>query len=238
MDEKKYKLRCKLILSIVSTTLSVCLMEVTLRITNFNFNIPKYFQFSPDFQIDPLLAEGLLLKDSILFWRLTPNRSRGINSKGMRDKEFSINKPKNTFRVICLGDSVTFGYPEDLNKPEDTYPKRLEVLLNERIGMFNFEVINAGIIGYTSYQGLKYLQTDIIKYHPNLVTIHFGPDDAAKVLYFSDKEQKMQPLWFINLQNFLNKTKVFQFMSKLVFLIKYKFLNFLVLINTESQCKF
>lgn len=169
---------------------------------NFNFNLPKYFKFNKNLQVDTQIANGNFLKDPIRLWRLAFNKNMGVNSKGFRDREFSVNKPKNTFRIICLGDSVTFGWP---NKSEEAYAKRLEALLNEKIKTYRFEVINAGVLGYASYQGLKYLETEIIKYHPDLVTVHFGPNDAAPALYFSDKEQKSQPLWLINLQNFLVK---------------------------------
>lgn len=140
------KLRDKIILSLLSVILFYSLVEISLRITNVNFNIPKYFQFSPNLLIDPQLAKGTMLKDPVLFWRLAPDKTRKINSKGMRDNEFSIEKPKEVFRIICLGDSVTFGWP---NKSEKAYAYRLEALLNERIKNCNFEVINAGVPGYS-----------------------------------------------------------------------------------------
>jgi len=218
--------KLKIILSIAITMSFFFLIEITLRITRLNFDLPQYLKFADHFQIDPQLAEGTLLKDPILFWKLAPDKERGINSNGFRDREFSITKSTNTFRIICLGDSVTFGCPEKLNKPEDTYPKRLEKLLNKRIQINRFEVINAGVFGYTSYQGRRYLERDIIKYQPDLVTVHFGPDDAASALYFSDKEQKMQPQWLLNLQNILIKSKFYQLMNKVIFYCKWKFFNF------------
>src|SRR5688572_21179795 len=32
------------------------------------------------------------------------------NSWGMRDKEYTLTKPRNTYRVAIIGDSVAFGY--------------------------------------------------------------------------------------------------------------------------------
>ena len=53
------------------------------------------------------------------------NGTYQINSKGLRDYEYSYRKSGNAFRVICLGDSITFGQGVTL---EDTYIKQLEEL--------------------------------------------------------------------------------------------------------------
>lgn len=50
------------------------------------------------------------------------------NSNGFRDREFDIRKGKGTYRIICLGDSVTFGAPEDKVRIEQVYTERLGVL--------------------------------------------------------------------------------------------------------------
>ena len=52
-----------------------------------------------------------------------------INSNGIRDREFEIHKPSNTFRIIGLGDSITMAAGLDL---EESYLKKLEFLLNKR----------------------------------------------------------------------------------------------------------
>jgi len=62
-----------------------------------------------------------------------------INSDGFRGREYSVDKPSNTFRVIVLGDSFTFGQGFNL---EDTFCYRLEKLLNENHPEKNFEVLN------------------------------------------------------------------------------------------------
>src|SRR5580765_4844670 len=36
-----------------------------------------------------------------------------LNSQGFRNPEFSTNKPANTLRIVCLGDSWTFGHNAD-----------------------------------------------------------------------------------------------------------------------------
>lgn len=66
-----------------------------------------------------------------------------INSLGFRDREYSVQKPPGVFRILCLGDSTTFGHWLPVEK---TYSKVLEELLNRiwKSSGMRFEVINAG----------------------------------------------------------------------------------------------
>jgi lysophospholipase L1-like esterase len=62
--------------------------------------------------------------------------------------------------VVCLGDSITHrGYPEELAK------------------MLPIRVINAGVNGNTSRQGLARLQKDVLSHKPDAVVLFFGTND-------------------------------------------------------------
>jgi lysophospholipase L1-like esterase len=52
-----------------------------------------------------------------------------------------------------------------------------------------FEVINAGVIGYTSHQGLRLLKSKVLHWPPNLVTVYFGWNDHWLALGLEDKQQ-------------------------------------------------
>lgn len=106
---------------------------------------------------------------------------------------YSVKKPKNTYRIITLGDSFTYGL---YNNTEDNWPEQLEDLLNNKIkciGINKFEVINLGMQGYdVQYEAYRFQQRGT-KYNPDLA------------------------LWFIKLNNFyqineilLPKMKQFQ----------------------------
>ncbi|MCX8064863.1 MAG: hypothetical protein N3G21_06785, partial [Candidatus Hydrogenedentes bacterium] len=89
-----------------------------------------------------------------LMYELRPNAEVShiikINSHGFRDYEFTKEKPPNTFRIIVVGDSVTFGWRQRL---EDTYPKILEKKLNEVFSSrIKIEVLNFGVGGYNAEQ--------------------------------------------------------------------------------------
>ncbi len=72
--------------------------------------------------------------------------------------------------IICLGDSLTYGYGVD--KGAD-YPSLLA-------RMINIPVINAGVDGDTSIEGLKRLNSDVLEKNPLLVIIEFGGNDFLK----------------------------------------------------------
>jgi len=72
--------------------------------------------------------------------------------------------------VVCLGDSCTFGVAVD---DAETFPARLQALLPGR------RCLNAGVPGYSSFQGRLYLQERIGRWKPEAVTIAFGFNDAA-----------------------------------------------------------
>ena len=137
---------------------------------------------------------GWFSKDPILYWRFNAGSFRmggkgegqltpfKINSNGLRGPEIPTEKPANTFRIVCLGDSTTFGW---IVKYELTYEQLLQSLLNAKSKRLNFEVINAGVPGYTACQGYNLLDKYFKRWKPDMVTIYFGSNDCydAKTFY-------------------------------------------------------
>jgi len=91
-----------------------------------------------------------------------------INPQGWRDRPFG---PKSGTRIAAVGDSATFGW--DVNA-EDSYPKVLERLLREQ-GR-DVEVLNLGIPGYSSHQGVL-MMPDIWKINPDILIVAWGRND-------------------------------------------------------------
>jgi len=91
-----------------------------------------------------------------------------INSLGLRNSE--IGSKADTFRILVLGDSFTFGYGVE---NEETYPSQLQKILNERIDR-KVEVINAGYAsGYAPDAYYAYLKKEGFALQPDLVLIGF-----------------------------------------------------------------
>jgi len=103
-----------------------------------------------------------------------------INSFGFRGPEVSPWKPRGSVRIVCLGDSRTFGLWMDAGgfRYDNDYPAALARMLHED-GEHDAEVINAGVIGYTSAQGLAQLQTQVVPLHPDIITVAFGFNDHS-----------------------------------------------------------
>lgn len=115
-----------------------------------------------------------------------------INSKGLRSPEIPYAKAEGVYRVLALGDSWTFGFR--MNEP-DAYPRQLERELSERAAARGdsrrFEVINAGVIGYSTDQEAAYLRIEGWKYQPDLVLVNYYPvnDTHNKLAMYRKREQ-------------------------------------------------
>jgi len=88
------------------------------------------------------------------------------NSQGLRDKEYSLEKPPNTFRVAVLGDSSSMPAGVDI---EDAYHTVLEDRLNAESSGTSYEFINFAVSGYDPEQYLATLKRKALNYDPDLV---------------------------------------------------------------------
>ncbi|MBE8233639.1 MAG: SGNH/GDSL hydrolase family protein [Endozoicomonadaceae bacterium] len=118
--------------------------------------------------------------DPDLFWTLKPYAvMRGVmdtNSQGLRGPEIAP-KTNDKFRILSLGESSTYGTKV---KFEETYSKILEKTLGAMQGK-PVEVINAGVPGYSMFQGLTFLHLHGLDLNPDMVLIYFGFNDFLKV---------------------------------------------------------
>jgi lysophospholipase L1-like esterase len=110
------------------------------------------------------------------------NRGFVINALGFRGPETSVRKPSGSLRIVCLGDSRTFGLWGDLGgmRYDNDYPAVLGQSLRGQTGGERVEVVNAGVLGYTSAHGLAQLQTQVLQLQPDIVTVAFGFNDHSR----------------------------------------------------------
>ncbi|MFH1220892.1 MAG: GDSL-type esterase/lipase family protein [Candidatus Eisenbacteria bacterium] len=92
-----------------------------------------------------------------------------INSKGLRDMEYPYAKPPGTRRILCLGDSYTFGFGVEA---DETFAKVLERLLNAEDGESDhWEVINAGVVHTGTANHLAFFNVEGYRYEPDFVLL-------------------------------------------------------------------
>jgi len=125
---------------------------------------------------------GFFLSDAVLGQRLAANYDgwfagvpAHINSLGFRDtREYALQKSPGTFRILVLGDSVTFGHGAVY---ETSYPYLLEQRLREWRPDVKWEVWNLGGPGYNTADELAYLNEVGERYQPDLVIVGFFLND-------------------------------------------------------------
>ena len=93
-----------------------------------------------------------------------------VNSQGLMDQEYTLEKPPGVYRILVLGDSFT----EGLRVPMDaTFHSVLEQMLLD--AGKHVEVINAGVAGWGTDQALLFYQEVGRLYQPDLVLLAFFP---------------------------------------------------------------
>ena len=92
------------------------------------------------------------------------------NSRGMRaDEEFAYEKSPGTKRIVVLGDSFGFGYGVNL---EETSLSLLEKHL-ESDDATEIEIINLSVSGFSTAEELIALETEGVRYQPDLVLVYW-----------------------------------------------------------------
>jgi lysophospholipase L1-like esterase len=211
------KLASHILISLFSIAIFLALSEAILGLAGISpKNENLYFLLNPE-----LSYPRFFQRDHYLFWKFRPNQiiksdffvegEYRICSSGLRNQEFSREKPDGVFRIICLGNSNTFGWKQ---AEKDAYPQRLQELCGRNPSGLKIEVINAGITGYSSYQGKLFLKNYILKLKPDLVLVNYGWNDLLPAKFgIEDKDQKMPPQWILDIQNILSRTTLYQILK-------------------------
>ncbi len=97
-----------------------------------------------------------------------------VNSRGWRDRERTLENTRGSFRIVVIGDSVTFGA---IVPAAQIYTRLLEDRL-QREG-YNVEVINISYGGWDPEQELEALKNEGILYRPDLVILQFCANDLG-----------------------------------------------------------
>lgn len=99
-----------------------------------------------------------------------------VNSFGFRGSEIAIPKPAGVFRIFALGESTTFGW-KGVRSHEEAWPALLEEKLRAAYPDRQFEVVNAGVPGYTSIEQRINFMLRVSHLEPDAILIYHGNND-------------------------------------------------------------
>jgi len=164
-----------------SLFIAIVLSEIALRIAKIEY-------------IPPLPADSESLaysvKDPDRGWSPRPNAKTvwagegevsevKINSFGMRDRERTLEKPTNSYRIALLGDSFIEALQVPLEKTAlsimETQLKTCPILKGK-----NIEVLNFGVQGYGTAQELMTWRHHAQQFSPDLVILGFYPGNDIR----------------------------------------------------------
>ncbi len=146
-------------------------VEIGLRFAGVTF-YPRAITLSPEKNRE--LADVVLEPDGEVQWVVKPSTLAdtplAVNGLGLRGPEINTAKPHSTVRILCLGDSCTFGA-----RVEKPYPAILQELCDQRLDT-PVEVLNGGVPGHAAHQGVVMLNRRLAP-DPDIVTVYYGWND-------------------------------------------------------------
>ena len=128
------------------------------------------------------------------------------------EQTFAKAKPDKTYRIFCLGESTTYGfpYPPNINFPV-FLKQRLQTLFPDR----QFEVINAGMTAISSYAVADFVK-ELVNYQPDLFLLYMGHNEFYGALGSASTEGLGRNRKLIKLNLALQRFKVYVLTRDLV----------------------
>jgi len=151
---------------------------------------PQRAQFTDARQV------GIFEGDPLLLWRLKPGLRHVVwehtpvttSTQGLRYEQILAARAPGSLRILCAGDSVTFGFGvpqvflrqgEEYHPDWLPYPARVEKALRAANPGREVEVAPFAVPGYSTHQGLAWMRRDLASLRPDVVTLLFGWNDIG-----------------------------------------------------------
>jgi len=99
-----------------------------------------------------------------------------ISTRGLRDREFQVPKPAGVTRILLLGDSVVYGVGVER---DETLSRLVERRLGEIAHGTQFEVLNAGVHGWSPWNQLRFYEAEAHSFDVDVVVAVFCMNDVV-----------------------------------------------------------
>jgi tetratricopeptide (TPR) repeat protein len=128
------------------------------------------------------------------------------------EQTFEKAKSDKTYRIFCLGESTTYGfpYPPNINFPV-FLKQRLQTIFPDR----NFEVINVGVTAISSYAVADFVK-ELVNYQPDLFLLYMGHNEFYGALGSASTEGLGRNRVLIKLNLSLQRFKLYVLARDLV----------------------
>ena len=196
-EAQRSSLKSKLYLSLSSTVFTLILVELLLRLLDIP-QIPEPKQQTVRFQFQAASpgASPILVNNPGRITFTYASNPRGyfddqnqvhhqVNDKGFRGPEFTPAPPE-TFRMMVLGDSFTFG--EGVND-QDIFPVQAALLFSEKTST-PAVAYNLGVGSYNTTQSLELLNLYREELQPDLVVLGYTINDPEPPLFQLNAENE------------------------------------------------
>jgi len=168
-----------LLLALLATALILVLAEIGLRLFR-----PVQYLKPPDPEKARHAEESLYRPSRVegLTYEMAPDRNgvfEGMqvrtNASGLRGPTPNQADPQ-LIRLAVLGDSFTFGFGVE---EQDTYPSLIQGIMNDSVASNGrrFEVLNFGVVGYSTRDEAIVLKQKALPFHPQGVIIGYVLND-------------------------------------------------------------
>jgi hypothetical protein len=196
------------LLVVCSLVVSVLAFEAVLRVTGFS--APIWYQ--PDAQL------GWRMRPGLAAWYTREGHAFvSANRDGMPDKDHTLEKAPGVYRIVVLGDS----YSEARQVARDQSYWRL---LPGELSACGFqkgsqiEVLNFGVSGFGTAQEYVVLESQAIRYSPDLVLLQFTNGNDLRDNSFALDPEKGRPYYMLGADGKLRMDESFasseEFMSR------------------------
>jgi len=155
------------VVSVAALLIAIAGAELAVRL----LGVPE--RVYPDYRVVTAQLDGAILEHNFLqphptrLWQNTPGKGE-VDARGYR-RTLQPEPTGDALRVLFLGDSVTYGHDAAW---DESLPSAAARLAGGRVVS-----VNAGVVGYSSFQGLQTLRVDRPHRDADVVVVSFYQND-------------------------------------------------------------